>query len=92
MSLNGKMVAVASFIFILGVILEIWSVNRLASFGEQIDKLEKAQADLRLKNQILKNEIAQKTSLAQSEKYALTLGFEQAKTQYLQNPSLALNK
>jgi cell division protein FtsL len=45
------------------VVLEIWMVNRLATFGEQLSKLEEIKGSLITENELLENEIAEKSSL-----------------------------
>lgn len=88
-----KLVLLMSSILLLGAILEIWTVNRLSSFGDQINKLEEAKQELTLENQILSNEIAKKQSLSQVEGYAKSLGFSSSSNVvYLRQEDLALNR
>lgn len=65
-------------ILLLGIILEIWLVNRLSTYGEQISRLEKTALDLQLENQILKNQIDQKKSIQFVAKQAKDLGFDRS--------------
>ncbi len=73
------------------IVLEVWAVNRLATFGLQISKLERTKSDLRLENQVLRNKIAKKASLSQIEILSKNLGFVGIKTlQYVSDSGLAL--
>jgi cell division protein FtsL len=62
------------------VILEIWSVNRLATLGSQINSLESTAAALRLENQVLDDQIAKRSSISRIESEAQLLGFQKVKT------------
>ncbi len=74
------------------VLLEIWSVNRLATLGVEINKLEKTASSLKLENQVFQNEIAKRSSLQQVEAESKALGFEKVKTiQQVEPAGLALN-
>jgi hypothetical protein len=74
------------------VLLEIWSVNRLATLGVEINKLENSAASLSLENQVLQNEIAKRSALSQVEAESKLLGFEKVKTIQAVGPAgLALN-
>ena|SRR5258708_23110914 len=74
------------------VILEIWALNRLATYGEQILKFEKASNELKLENQILQNQIAQKSSLNKVEDQSFSLGFRPIHhIEYLGSSDVALN-
>lgn len=76
----------------VGVILEIWLVNRLSTYGEQISRLEKTSLDLQLENQILNNQIDQKKAISQIEKQAQQLGLDKSyRIEYLKLENLALN-
>jgi len=80
-------------VFLTAAIIEIWTVNRLSTYGQKISNIEQSKTELTLENQILQDEIAQKSSLSEVEKYATTLGFDSdPKIQYLQNQGLALNQ
>ncbi len=76
----------------LGVLLEIWLMNRLSTFGEQIAQLEKTSVELQLENQIIKNEIDQKRSFAEVNRQADYFGFsKEYSIEYLPATSLALS-
>lgn len=78
-------------VFILAILLiELWTVNRLSTYGDKIQGLKEAQARLELENQVLENIIAQESSLNVLEKRATLLGFGSVKTfQYLNPQNLA---
>jgi hypothetical protein len=77
--------------FLLIAIVEIWSANRLATFGEEMSRIENAEQKLSLENQLLEDQIAKSASLMTLEKSALSLGFNKAaKVVYINLPSLAL--
>lgn len=78
-----KIVALAIVLFL---ILEIWMVNRLTTFGNKIEQLKDVQSQLQLKNQILENEIAGEISLAQIEEKSTSLGFDSVKNIKYINP------
>lgn len=61
------------------VVLEIWVMNRLSTYGEKIGEIEHAIESLRLENQILENKVAQKSSLYQLKKYGANLGLDKIK-------------
>lgn len=65
-------------------LIEIWASNTVVAFGEKLDKLTEAEKNLKLENQILENEIAQNSSLANIASKAATLGFSSAQSiQYI---------
>jgi hypothetical protein len=81
-----------ALLFLVAATIEIWTVNRLSTYGEKISKIEQSKNDLVLENQILQNEIAKRSSLSEVEKYATTLGFEKiSQVKFLQDEGLALN-
>ncbi len=92
--LSGKKIVIFLVVLmVFAAVLEIWVVNRLATFGSQINKLEKNKSALTLQNQILKNQIAQDSSLKVIETKARVLGFEPIKNiQYIKDSGLALNR
>ena len=55
--------------------LEIWMVNRLATYGEQLSKLEEIKGKLLTENELLENEIAAKSSLSHLGEQARSEGF-----------------
>lgn len=70
-----KIVIFPLILIILVALLEIWAVNRLSTFGVQISELERNAENLRLENQLLENEIAQKSSLNEQQKDSQKLGY-----------------
>lgn len=73
-------------------ILEIWLVNRLSTFGEQISRMQYSGQALAMENQILKNEIDKKVSLRSNFELAKKSGFEQVKYVFVvKTPDIALN-
>lgn len=91
--MRKKIITLVAVLVVAVVFLEIWAVNRLATYGEQINKLEKAKAALLLENQVLENEIAQKSSLSEMAVLSEYLGFTKvSKMEYVQgSQGLALN-
>ena len=81
------------FLMVLfGVVLTIWSVNRLATVGEQIAQIEKTKSSLELENDLLEKRIAEKKSLAQVEQSSKSLGFSKIqKMEYVKDNGIALN-
>ena len=56
-------------------IIEIWASNTAVAFGESFEKLSLSEKNLKMENQILKNEIAKKTSLSNIASRSAELGF-----------------
>lgn len=80
-------------LLVLGMtVLTIWSVNRLATVGEQIAQIERTKSSLELENQLLEKKIAEKRSLRQIEQSSKQLGFAKIqKLEYVQDTGIALN-
>ncbi len=77
---------------LFGTVLTIWSMNRLATVGEQIAQLETTKSALELENDLLEKKIAEKKSLTQVEKSSKSLGFGKIqKIEYVKDAGLALN-
>ncbi len=73
-------------------LVEIWATNRLATYGEQINQLEKTKRVLILENKVWANKIAESSSLDKTEQQSINLGFQKIQSiESLQLPSLALN-
>lgn len=89
-----KIIIFASILIILVTVVEIWAVNRMATFGSQTAKLEEAKNQLQMENLILEKEIAEKASLLEVQKQAESLGFSKVKdVQYINTQSsIALNR
>lgn len=69
----------------MGAVLQIWVINRMSTFGEQITRIEMLKGDLKMENQLLENSIAEKSTLAKLKLYANHLGFDAVKNiQYIQ--------
>lgn len=88
--LNKKILTVLSVTFLVCLVIEVWTVNRLSSYGAKLNQIKSAQINLELQNQVLENEIAQKTALSYIEKAADSLGFANIKNiEYLNSPVVA---
>lgn len=70
-----KMIFCLLLTFVLIVVLEIWIVNRLSTYGEKINKLENIKISLIAENQYIKNQISQKSSLLELQTLSEKLGF-----------------
>lgn len=88
---KAKRLVKIAVVFVFAVLaLELWTVNRLSTYGDKIQSLKESQARLELENQVLENTIAQESSLHVIEKRAAALGFGSIKSyQYLNSRSLA---
>jgi hypothetical protein len=87
-----KLIIFCALLLIPLVILEIWSANRLATYGGKISSLGDIKSNLILENQVLENQIADKSSLLEVNQKARDLGLVTAhQTIYLQPQSLALS-
>lgn len=89
---HKKTVSVFVVIFLVSIIIEIWTANRLATYGEKINQLQKATDSLSLENQLLSDQIAMRSSLSQTEQSVDALGFvPMGNLQYLNTPTIAFN-
>lgn len=71
-------------LFILGVVLEVFIVNRLSTYGEKINEIERKKSQLELENSDLKDKLYTKLSLEKISKQASSLGFDSIKkTEYI---------
>jgi cell division protein FtsL len=87
---NRKVIIFSLALILPFVILEIWSINRLATLGVEINKMDSTASSLRLENQVLENEIAKKSSLTTIEQSADILGFQHIKkVEKIEKPNLA---
>lgn len=77
-SIKRKFVILLALVLIPLVILEIWSLNRLSTFGDQINKLEKTKQSLLLENQLLENQISKYSSLLEIEEKSKYYGFDKS--------------
>lgn len=83
-------IGVASLLIL--VISQIWALNRLSALGEKITEFEVSAQKLKLENKILRNQVAQKSSLNQLENLSLALGFRSSKkVEYFKTSDVALN-
>lgn len=90
-STKRKVILFSLLILLPLVIIEVWSVNRLSTFGEQIVQFEKIKSSLKLENQLLENEISKKSALSNIEREAKAYGFEKiTKVEYLTNQKVVL--
>lgn len=87
-----KIVIGLVLLIIFLVTIEIWVANRLATFGENINTLESTKYSLKLENDYIRNQIAQKKSLNLNQKKSLNLGFGKTKNvEYIKSLPIALN-
>lgn len=77
-NIRKKFIITLLLLLIPFVVLEIWSLNRLSTLGEQINTLEKTKQALILENQLLENEISKYSSLKEVSKKATLFGFEKS--------------
>lgn len=93
LTLKRKIALVILLIVIPFVVLEIWSLNRLATYGNEINKLEGTKQNLMLQNQILEAQISKQAALKEVELKAKLLGFEKiTKVEIVKSVDLALNQ
>lgn len=89
-SVKRKIYIVSAILILMAVVVEIWTVNRLATLGQQLSSLDQAKASLTLENQVLENKIAQDSSLQKIESESKDLGLQPTKNiQYLKPSNLA---
>ncbi len=76
LNFSGRKILVTFLIIlVLTMVTEIWSLNRLSTFGDQISKLEQTRQELTLENLLLKNQIDERASLKKMVEYASLYGF-----------------
>ncbi len=89
---HKKTVSVFVIVFLISIVIEIWTANRLATYGEKINQLQKATEGLNLENQLLSDQIAMRSSLSQTEQSVDALGFAPVShLEYLDTPAIAFN-
>ncbi len=87
-----QLILLLSLMVLFVTVLTIWSMNRLATVGEQIAQLEKTKTSLELENKLLEKRIAEKKSLTQIEMSSKQLGFGKIqKIEYVSDNGIALN-
>lgn len=70
-------------IFVLTVV-QIWANNTVVAYGEKFEELSSLKQTLNLENQVLENEIAQRTSITNLASKSAELGFSKAESiQYI---------
>lgn len=88
-----KLLMFFALIIVIVSVLEIWAVNRLATFGSEISKLELAKNSLQMENEILENKIAEKSSLLKIEENSKIFGFKKiTKLEYFQTQNIAFKR
>ena len=78
--INKKLIGLSLLIILPLVVLEIWSINRLATLGVDINKMNATASSLKLENQVLQNQIAKRSSLETIDNNAKALGFQNIKS------------
>lgn len=71
-----KFIFLGLICFLVVFSAEIWIVNRLATYGDKIQKIKEAQSKLELENQLLVNAVAKDSSMVTLEEKAKQLGFD----------------
>lgn len=91
---SRRKILILSFLILgLGLLLQIWVMNRLATLGEEITKIEVAKQALKMENLILENQVAKTGALLNIKPLVSNLGFtSSAKVEYIQPSGLAANR
>lgn len=92
---SRKLLFVLVFAVLILVVLEIWAANRLATYGDQVYKLETAKESLRVQNEVLAEQIAEASSLQKVEVLAESLGYQKISSNelaFLHPFNIALSK
>lgn len=88
-----KIIGLIILVVGLVAVLEIWTVNRLATYGEQLSKLEQIKGSLSTENELLENQIAEKSSLSHLSEQAAAEGFRPIRdVAVVKKLDIALNK
>lgn len=66
-------------LFLFTLIFGVWLINRLATFGDQLQKLSLEKSKLDLENKTLEMQISKFSSLQSIENQAILFGFEKIK-------------
>lgn len=91
--LRKKILLFVAILIVSLTVVEIWTMNRLSTYGERISKLEQAKKSLVLENQILENQIAKESSLKSIDAQSKALGFFRVgKVEYIKQTELALTR
>ena len=75
----AKILKIGGIVFVIVLVLEIWMVNSLSTYGSKIEEMKIAQAKLELENRVLENQVARDASLTSLETKANELGFSSVK-------------
>ncbi|OGE34493.1 hypothetical protein A3H85_03920 [Candidatus Daviesbacteria bacterium RIFCSPLOWO2_02_FULL_40_8] len=75
-----KIIKIGISVLIISIIIEVYVVNSLSSYGDSFSDLEIVKSNLELENQILKNKIATEGGLNLIQIRASALGFEPIKS------------
>jgi hypothetical protein len=87
-----KVLIVGFLIFALVVFLEMWSVNRLSSYGAKLSQLTQTETSLRLENTILEDELAKRSALSNVSPMANQFGFrDNPVSDYIKPDTVASN-
>lgn len=74
--ISRKKILIPVGVFLIFVIvLQIWVMNRLSNLGAMSIEIDQSKATLALENQILENQIADKSALQKLKPLADNLGF-----------------
>lgn len=84
-------IKVVILLFILSIVLELWLLSRLSTYGHKINEMDMAKQQLELENQVMENTLAYKTSYKEIENTAEQLGFASIKNiDYITPTNLSL--
>lgn len=85
MNLTHKRFVLIAATSLLGlIVIEIWVIHTLSSFGEKVKKIEELQKNLKEENEILENEISRESSLPKIASSSASYGLGSPKTvQYI---------
>ncbi len=87
-----QLILVLALMVLFVTVLTIWSMNRLATVGEQIAQLERTKNAIQLENELLEKKIAERKSLAEIDEASQKLGFGKIQTiEYVSDNGIALN-
>lgn len=79
-----KYLVIFGLCFSILILLEVWAINTMISFGKKFDEMVALEHALETENQVLENEIAQTSALSVVATRAAELGFLKAQSiQYI---------
>lgn len=73
--LSKKFITLSIISILILVIIEVWASNTVVTFGDRLERVSALQQSLRMENQILENEIANRSSLINIASESAILGF-----------------